>query len=215
MSDFKTRFTRIFKTYKVMDMPSLRKQFDNRSPRSLFRDLTCQGYYSSYTHSGKYYTLQSIPHFNAVGLWLYKGIGFSQYGTLKNTLIQLLDKSEIGKTHDELKKQLCVRVHNALFDLVQSRKISRSYIGSIYVYTSADEHTAKKQLEKRRSLSKKTITLPPEFIQIEVFVEVIRSCRIKIEPAMMSAQLMARGVQVSTEEVEDLFAFYGLKKNWL
>jgi len=201
-----------------MDIQSLREQLGNRSPRSIFRDLASVGYSTSYTHSGKYYTLEHIPRFDLDGLWFYQNIGFSKHGTLKNTLLQLVDCAEMGKTHDELKKPLRVRVHNTLLDLVHSTKISRLHIDSVYVYVSTDEHRAHQQIERRRSLAtaaKKTIELPPELIRIEIFVEVIRNSRIKVEPTAITSQLVSRNVQVSIEDVENLFTFYDLKKNWI
>lgn len=216
MPKINNRYRKIFHTHRVMDIQSLREQLGNRSPRSIFRDLASEGYSTSYTHSGKYYTLEHIPRFDLDGLWFYQDIGFSKYGTLKNTLIQLVDCAEIGKTHDELKKQLRVRVHNTLLDLVHGTKISRSRIEHIYVYVSTDEHRANQQIQRRRSLAtaaRKTIELPPELIRIEIFAEVIRNSNIKMGPAAISAQLVSRGVQVSIEDVKNLFTFYDLKKN--
>ena len=38
------------------------------------------GYFRSYTHNGKWYTLRASPQFNRQGLWHYRGKGFSQTG---------------------------------------------------------------------------------------------------------------------------------------
>jgi hypothetical protein len=35
------------------------------------------GYFSSFTHNGKWYTLRSSPHFDQDGLWFHDVIGFS------------------------------------------------------------------------------------------------------------------------------------------
>jgi len=60
--------------------------------------------YTSYNKNGRYYTLPSIPKFNKRGIWTYKDIFFSRYGTLKNTIIALATKSKKGLTHSELEE---------------------------------------------------------------------------------------------------------------
>ena len=51
---------------------------------------------SSYNHNGGYYTLPGIPKFDHHGLWHHPKASFSQYGTLKQTMIQLVTQSEAG-----------------------------------------------------------------------------------------------------------------------
>jgi len=136
MKNPNTLIKQLFRKDRVLSMQTLREASGNKSQRSIFRYLAYEDYYSSFTHAGKYYTLQSTPHFNESDLWFYDGIGFSKYGTLKQTLIALIHKSEVGKSHGELKEQLLVRVHNTLLTLVQLDKISRTEIGGVYIYTS-------------------------------------------------------------------------------
>jgi hypothetical protein len=73
-----------------MDMNTLLNALDGRSRRSVFRDLTTIGYLSSYTHTGRYYTLVHIPEFDEHGLWFFQGVGFSKAGTLKSTITELV-----------------------------------------------------------------------------------------------------------------------------
>ena len=61
---------------------------------------------SSYNYSGRYYTLPSIPEFNKKGLWKYKGIYFSKRGTLKNTIIHLIQISNKGLSNFEIEEIL-------------------------------------------------------------------------------------------------------------
>jgi len=69
---------------------------------SVRRFLAEFGYYSSYTHNGKYYTLRSIPQFHHDGIWLYQDIGFSRRRSLTETLIHLASRSPAGLTAEEL-----------------------------------------------------------------------------------------------------------------
>ena len=54
----------LFRKTPVMLMSDLERAVRGRSRRSLFRDLTSLGYLSSYTHTGRYYTLGSVPDFD-------------------------------------------------------------------------------------------------------------------------------------------------------
>ena len=58
--------------------------------------------YTSYNQNGKYYALPQIPQFNHHGLWRYKDIAFSQYGTLKKTIIHLVTTSPAGLSGKQL-----------------------------------------------------------------------------------------------------------------
>ena len=49
---------------------------------SVFRKLRELAYSSSYSHRGKYYTLDEIARFDAMGLWSFRSVWFSRHGTL-------------------------------------------------------------------------------------------------------------------------------------
>src|SRR6056297_2773238 len=83
----------------------------NYSIPSIRRFLAKTGYFSSFTHNGKWYTLASIPRFNSSGLWFYKDIGFSRHGALTSTLVELVDASMSGMTAEQLGKMLRCRCH--------------------------------------------------------------------------------------------------------
>jgi len=48
------------------------------SARRFFKQI---GYFRSYTHNGKWYTLRNSPTFDRDGLWQFKGMGFSKRAT--------------------------------------------------------------------------------------------------------------------------------------
>ncbi len=199
-----------------MRIHELQKQLNNRSRRSIFRDLASNGYYSSYTHAGKYYTLRHIPDFNSDGLWFYKDIGFSKHKTLKDTIIYLINCSKTGKTHDDLKKLLHVRVHNTLLELVKMSNLARKQFNNIYVYVSTNKELSEKQLVKCNLLDitkNCVLKLPSELVQIKILVEIIRSNMKSIDPALVTTQLRNNGERISIEEVKAVLIFYGLKKN--
>lgn len=87
---------------KVADIGAILAALQTTSRMTAFRKLSELGYLSSYSHSGGYYTLQSIPQFDGDGLWLFEGVGFSRHGTLKDTVAILVDRAESGQLHREL-----------------------------------------------------------------------------------------------------------------
>jgi len=88
----------LFKRLPVVAIDILKKTLKTNSRMSIFRRLNEIGYRSSYTHAGRYYTLSYIPRFDKYGLWFHQGIGFSQVGSLKATISNLVDTSLAGLT---------------------------------------------------------------------------------------------------------------------
>jgi len=206
----------LFRKTPVMDMRAIERVLGGRSRRSLFRDLDALGYLSSYTHTGRYYTLASAPDFDPDGLWRYQGIGFSRDGTLKATVRRLAESAEAGRTQRELQLRLEVRVHNPLLDLVEHKQLRREPIAAEYVYVAAARATATKQIEQRRALvaagMATTVPVAPT-LEVEVLVEVIHGARLPPpDAATVAARLLARGIRASEADVSTVLERHGLKK---
>lgn len=203
----------LFRKTPVMQMRDIAQGVGPRSRRSLFRDLTALGYLSSYTHTGRYYTLMSVPTFDADGLWRYQGIGFSRDGTLKATVQRLVETSDAGRTHHELHLRLGVRVHNPLLDLVAATTLGREAIANEYVYVAAARARATVQLGRRRALvTAGAVSAPPTAaLAVEVLIEVIHGARVPPpDAATVAARLGARGIRATVSEVAAVLDRHGL-----
>lgn len=210
------RVADLFRKTPVMDMRAIERALGRRSRRSLFRDLDTLGYLSSYTHTGRYYTLASVPEFDPDGLWRYQGIGFSRDGTLKATVRRLAESAEAGRTQRELQLRLEVRVHNPLLDLVEHKQLRRESIAAEYVYVAAARPKAAKQIEQRHALVAAglgaAVPVAPT-LEVEVLVEVIHGARLPPpDAAMVAARLLARGIRASEADVSVVLQRHGLKK---
>ena len=139
-----------FKKERVVMLPDITAVLGTTSPMSAFRRLRDLNYLSSFSHVGRYYTLPALANFDPQGLWFYEDVGFSRFGHLKETVIHLVDQSVAGKTHEELEKQLRLRVHNTLLDLVRSGKIAREAFEGVFVYLSIRTDGAQQQRVRRR-----------------------------------------------------------------
>ena len=211
---------RLVRVRRIVDIATLQASTGERSRRSLFRDLKRLGYLSSFTHAGRYYTLEEIPQFDLDGLWFYEGVGFSRLGTLKETVGQLVREAPAGKTHGELRTPLRVRVHNTLHDLYRGRAIGRHAVEGLseFVYVSPDATESARQIAHReQSLQvRRAAPLPPTETVLAILAEALRAQRVVVSAEEVSHRLSARGMQVGPEEVERVFAHYDLlggKKN--
>ena len=200
----------------VMSLKQLRSELNDRPRSSLYRDLKTLNLISSFTHTGQYHVLNETARFDQNGLWFFQEVGFSQYGTLKKTLVQITSDSLIGMTHKEMKTLFRIEVQKPLTDLVSTNAITRQLLPSrLYVYLSADQNKAEDQLQRRLAISNRTldITLPPESIRIEILVEVIHAPDRTLDATILGPLLRKRGVIIKDEEVSYVLAYYDIKKN--
>jgi hypothetical protein len=75
----------LFHQNKVLTFNDIQSTLGTKTKMTVFRKLKALSYRTSYSHSGKYYTLDEIAKYNEYGLWSYGQIHFSKCGTLSNT----------------------------------------------------------------------------------------------------------------------------------
>ncbi len=204
---------RLFRTKPVVELSVLCRTLKTDSRMSVFRRLKEVGYLSSYTHAGRYYTLAEIPQFDDYGLWLHQGVGFSSVGTLKNTVVKLVEEADVGQTPSELEQLLCVRVRNTLVTLTREAKIGRELMAKVYLYVSAEPKRAVRQISARRGqlAEEREVVVPLSSATIiEILVEAIQIGHTRVAPGDVANRLTARGVAVSTQQVQLIFLRYGL-----
>ena len=130
---------------KILSIDELKNILGTQSRMTIFRKLKEFNYITSYSHSGKFYSLKQTAQFNSLGLWFINSILFSKHGTLIESVKCFLDQSKGGYTASELEKYLKVKVDDVLFSLLRNQKIEREKIFGIYVYFSKDHRTRKRQ----------------------------------------------------------------------
>src|SRR5712691_13266768 len=87
---------RFLRSHKIATLPELKRALGAPADLTVFRKLKLLDYLSSYSHSGRYYTLPSIARFDDLGLWSYEAVCFSRYGTLLATVEVFVDRSPRG-----------------------------------------------------------------------------------------------------------------------
>lgn len=148
---------------KIATMDELKTVPGTNSGMTVFRKLSKSAYFSSCSHSGKYYALKKTAGFSKYGIWRHESVLFSKHGTLKNTLKAMIGASAAGFTATELKKILKIKVGDTLCILTREKSISRKKISGVFVYLSGNTGAVKKQeLTRTDRLRSDAVSMKPE-----------------------------------------------------
>ena len=213
--DAHKKLENFIKSRRVVEMRDLFEAVESSSRMTVFRRLSGVEYLCSYTHAGRYYTLFDIARFDSDGIWFYDDIGFSQNGSLKNTVTYLVHNGDAGKFHSDLERQLRVRVHNVLLDLVRSKQIKRTKFEGQFLYLSSDKARSTKQIEQRDKLSMQLRRIPVFITQpmvIEILAEVIRQSKRHPHADQVASALAIRGLPIAENDVMTVFDQYDIEK---
>jgi len=171
------------------------------------------GYFRSYTHNGKWYTLRAQPEFDRQGLWRHRGIGFSKHGSLTATILHWVRHSLNGLSAAELALKLGYSCHAVLTQLHKNGQPDRVKVSGEFQYLSTEETINRRQrgLSEGEQPSDSTTTLNTQ-AAVFVLVEYIKN------PGM-SLDLIAERVQrqhnitLVPQIVAAFFEEHDLKKN--
>lgn len=141
----------LFNATKIATLDKLKEELNTQSTMTVYRKLKTLGYLSSYSHRGKYYTLQGIPEFDQLGLWSYHSVWFSEYGNLNETAYEFVQNSTAGLSSNELQEILHVEVKQSLLKLFQEKRVDRQKYSGRYIYLSVDPVKRKKQITARKN----------------------------------------------------------------
>jgi len=169
-----------FKRYKIATIDQLQETLGNPKERTVFRKLKSLHYLSSYSHRGKYYTLQSIAKFNTDGLWSHREVCFSCFGSLLDTAKAFIENSDAGYSAAELHEALHVDTKHCLLKLVRAGQLNREKIQGCYVYFCSEPKKYRSQLkalEKRKHKPSTTmIVANPDLEEDEAKAVVLKCC---------------------------------------
>ena len=214
---------KLFHRKSVVTLSDVQRVLNVTSRTTVLKVLRDAGYVSSYSHAGRHYTLRRIPKFDARGLWFHGEIRFSAHGTLRATVVVLVNQAPAGHTHDELEVILALRVHDTLRSLVEAGQIGRERVDALYVYVDTDSEHAQAQLQRRREAAEAARTPAPQTPVhqepsppldlarvVDVLLAVIHAP--KDNARKIAARLRASGLSLDEEQVEAVFRQYSLQK---
>jgi hypothetical protein len=145
---------------KIGTMEQLKKVLGTDVNMTVIRKLKELSYLSSYSHRGKYYTLNAIAEFDNRGLWAFEPAMFSRYGNLLNTVMAFVNKSEKGFSAQELEILLKVDPKESLLKLFRMKRIHRETFLGKYVYFSCDSKIIKRQILLRKNITNEPVLQP-------------------------------------------------------
>ena len=146
--------------HKIATMADLQTVLGTDVKMTVIRKLKELSYRTSYSHRGKYYTLNDIANFNSRGLWSFEPALFSKYGTLLETAKAFINNSEAGFSTRELEGLLHIEVKESVLNLYRKKEIHRIKISGKYIYFSSDPKTQKRQFLLRKDQDTKSVLQP-------------------------------------------------------
>jgi len=162
---------------------------------------------NSYNHNGRYYTLPDVPQFDGNGLWRWRGVFFSQYGNLKQTVVTLVQRSPAGLDAGELRSLVGLDPRSFLSAFAADPQLRREKTQGQFVYYGADAAVYSRQRE-RRSLRQASGRQPTPSEAIAILVEKIKHPA--LSHAALSRQLRKQKVWVEAGTIENFFLRHGL-----
>jgi hypothetical protein len=165
---------------------------------------------TSFNHNGRYYTLPGIPRFDHHGIWRHQTIHFSKYGTLKQTIIHLVTRSESGLSAREIAQIVGLPSNSSIFSRLQDISgIRRQKHQGRFVYFS-DEH---QRYQEQKSVLYRPETvgrLPSDEEAVLILVQVIKHPHIGIEG--ISEKLAQQGTIIAPSVIRSFLAHHDLLK---
>ena len=202
----KDRVLKLFRDKKVITLAQLALQL-RRCQRTAHRQLKQWQAMNSYNKNGRYYVLPDVPQFDSNGLWRYRGIYFSQYGNLTQTLVALVRNSKAGLNAAEMTDLLGLSPRSFLSSFREHPDLRREKHQGCFVYFSSDM-TIYEQQENQRLTMIRSAKLPSDIEAIAILVETVKDPDLKIEELCM--RLKNKKYDITPEAVWNLFAYYGL-----
>lgn len=182
-------------------------QLIQRSVHTARRTLKVWKALNSYNKNGRYYTLPDVPAFDANGLWRWRGVFFSRYGTLRQTLIALVRRSEAGLSAAEIGDRLGLDPRSFLSAFAEDPELRREKTQGRFVYYGADPDVGSTQRQRRSTMSLPS-RLPTDAEAIALLVEKIK------HPALsdkaLSRRLGKQNPRMEPEMIGNFFAHHGL-----
>lgn len=139
----------LFARQRIATLPELKGALGTDVYITVLRKLRPLGYLCSYSHGGKFYTLEKLAPFDEHGLFRAGAACFSQFGSLLDTAAHWVNESAAGYYVAELNRELAVHTKDALRLLARHRRVVREEIAG-YLYCAVAPQVRQAQLVQRR-----------------------------------------------------------------
>jgi len=167
--------------------------------------------YTSINQNGRYYTLPQIPDFDVNGLWRYESILFSTHGNLKQTILSLIQQSQMGMSAGEIAQLVDLSPSSSFFTMIHKAPgISREkYQGRFVYFSDSPEHYYRQRQERILNRSG-TVDWPTDAQAVVILVELIKHPGIDIE--QLASKVAQRGWRIEPFIIEAFLRAHDLLK---
>ena len=141
----------LLRRVRIATMDQLKGALGTTVDMTVFRKLRTLAYRTSYSHRGRYYALDEVAHFDQRGLWTFRDVHFSRFGSLVETSEQFVIEAQQGLFASELARVVLVDVDDPLLQLVRNGRLSRQKVGGANLYCSPDAARQKSQILAREA----------------------------------------------------------------
>lgn len=139
----------IFARQRIATLEELKGALGTDVYMTVRRKLRPLGYLCSYSHGGKFYTLERLAQFDEHGLFRVGAACFSRFGSLLDTAAHWVTGSPAGYYVAELNRELGVSTKDALRLLARHRRVVREEVAG-YLYCALDPQVRRAQLIQRQ-----------------------------------------------------------------
>jgi hypothetical protein len=168
------------------------------------------GAYTSYNQNGRYYAMSTVPRFDNNGLWHYKDIYFSRYGNLKNTIVQLVERSPSGLLGKEIGALVKLDPRSFLHHFRNAGGIQREKTEGVYVYFSDNPVTYKQQRKSRSKVAHPAGEFLSEADAVMILSALIKHHGICLEEIMAFPEIRIH--KISSAAIRNFLEHNGLVK---
>ena len=202
--DMEDNILKAFRKKKVFTLKTIVQLIDRSIPTAR-RRIKDWGILSSYNQNGRFYTLPEIAEFDEHGLWHWKEVSFSRYGTLNKTVVELVIQSKAGLDGREIGSLLRLNPRSFLSAFSSHEQLTRRKIKGRFVYFAADPNIFAEQLQRRDARSGR---LPSAIEAVAILVEKVKHPF--LDDQAISQRLRKQQVFVEPNVIENLFVHHGL-----
>ena len=136
---------------RIATIDQLKEALGTSVDMTVFRKLREIPYHTSYSHRGRYYALDEVVRFDAQGLWSFRDVYFSRFGSLVETAEEFVHEAEQGWFASELSEIVHVDVEEPLLRLVREQRLAREKVSGAYLYCSHDRTRRRAQILAREA----------------------------------------------------------------
>jgi len=168
--------------------------------------------FTSINKNGRYYTLPEIPEFDGNGLWKYQSALFSKHGNLRQTIIELVRKSQKGLSAADISQTIEIPSSSSYFSRIKnSDGIKREKHQGRFFYFA--DSPVKYQQQKMGLGQQKTDGWITDAQAVRILVHLIKNPGIEVD--LLAIESAPSGKRFDPATVKQFLEFHDLLKKTL